>query len=100
MLHIKYKGNHINHRPAMPRFKFKKECKVTALLNDLFVAFFFVSGSLFNFADAEAVYGNALYLFGSLILAGRAVHNVKANLSVVPAADTSDNSQTDYGNWK
>ncbi|WP_088005509.1 YrhK family protein [Indiicoccus explosivorum] len=82
MLNIHSRHHYAPHRKRIPRITATGECRVTTMINDLLIAILFVSGSLFNFTDMPAVYGNTLYLFGSLILAGRALYNVKIHLSI------------------
>ncbi|AQQ52350.1 YrhK family protein [Planococcus lenghuensis] len=93
MLSIKHNQDYVEIQTAASRILFRKECKLTTTFNDLLVAFFFVAGSLINFFSSEGGYANTLYLFGSLILAGRALYNVKTNLSIEHTRKTA-------GHWK
>lgn len=79
---MKDKGNYLEITTATSRVIFTKQCKLTRTINDLLVGIFFVFGSLLNILDFGAFYGSLLYLLGSLILAGRAVHSIRENISV------------------
>lgn len=79
---IKDKGDHLVITTGASRVIFTKQCKLTRTINDLLVGMFFVFGSLLNILNTAELYGNMLYLFGSLILASRAVGSIKENIRV------------------
>lgn len=79
---IKDKGDYLEITTGASRVIFRKRCRLTRTINDLLVGIFFVFGSLLNFLNAAEFYGNMLYLFGSLILASRAVYSIKENITV------------------
>lgn len=79
---MKDKGDYLEITRGASRVIFTKQCKLTRTVNDLLVGMFFVFGSMVNFFNSAEIYGNMLYLFGSLILAGRAVGSIKENITV------------------
>ncbi|QHJ70569.1 YrhK family protein [Planococcus halotolerans] len=79
---MKDKGDYLEITTGASRVIFTKQCKLTRTINDLLVGIFFVFGSLLNFLGAAEFYGNMLYLFGSLILASRAIYSIKENIRV------------------
>ncbi|MFD1031328.1 YrhK family protein [Metaplanococcus flavidus] len=79
---IKDKGDCLEITTGASRVIFTKHCRLTRTINDLLVGTFFVFGSLLNLLAIAELYGNLLYLSGSLILACRAVYSVKENITV------------------
>lgn len=93
---MKDKGEFLEIKTGASRVIFKKQCKLTRTVNDLLVGIFFVIGSLLNFLDFSAFYGNLLYLSGSLILACRAIHSIKENITVEHSTESTEFDETTY----
>ncbi|RNF38261.1 YrhK family protein [Planococcus salinus] len=93
---IKDKGDCLEITTRASRVVFKKQCKLTRTINDLLVGMFFVFGSLLNVLNVGEFYGSMLYLFGSSILACRAVHSIKENLIVEHQVTQAAFDETSY----
>lgn len=96
MTSIKDKGDCLEITTRASRMIFKKQCKLTRTINDLLVGMFFVFGSLLNVFNVGEFYSSLLYLFGSLILACRAVCSIKENLTVEHEVNQTAFNETSY----
>lgn len=73
------------------RIFFRKRYSLITTVNDLLIGLFFVVGSCLNFFSGVAVFGNAFYLCGSLLLASRPVLRIMHNTSLRNEMKHSEN---------